>query len=307
MNKSIITSLAAASFIFAGQAALAADAPKTLEPQQHGEVYTSEQLFIKDVDSAGGGKGILHGEFAFRREQALPKDAIKEIGWMTLKPGTSIGLHSHTDNEDAYLIISGRGVFTDSEGNTHQVGPGDVTIARRGQSHGLANQTMENLVFLDIIAKNDAAKPLGEGENKDQQLYTTDKFIVNNLVQFSGGLGITQGKVAFLKSQSQLDNAFTEIGMATLRFGTSIGKHEHTDDENAYIILYGKGVYTDSSGQEHVLKPMSMAIASPGQSHAIRNDSMDDLVFITVTAKNHNAGGQSAGAEAAAEAAAEQQ
>ena len=306
MNKSIITSLAAASFIFAGQA-MAAEAPKTLEPQQHGEVYTSEQLFIKDTENLAGGKGTIHGEYPFRREQALPKDAFKEIGWITMKPGTSVGVHSHTEDEDIWMIISGRGVFTDSEGNTHQVGPGDVTIARRGQSHGIANQTMENLVFLDIIAKNDAAKPLGEGENKEQQYYPASGFTVNNLVQYSGGLGITQGKVAFLKSQSQLEHAFSEVGMATLRFGTSIGKHEHTDDENAYIILYGKGVYTDSSGQEHVLKPMSMAIATPGQSHAIRNDSMDDLVFITVTAKNHNAGAQSAGAEAAAEAAAEQQ
>lgn len=33
------------------------------------------------------------------------------------------------------------------------VGAGDMTIARPGQTHGLANLGKEDLVFLDIIAK----------------------------------------------------------------------------------------------------------------------------------------------------------
>ena len=49
----------------------------------------------------------------------VPKDAMPEtvsssatremVGWMTLKPGAYIGTHAHKDNEDAYLIISGKG------------------------------------------------------------------------------------------------------------------------------------------------------------------------------------------------------
>ena len=62
---------------------------------------------------------------------------------MTLKPGAYIGLHAHKDNEDAYLIVSGKGVFTDGNGNAWVVGPGDMTLARPGQSHGLANLSKE--------------------------------------------------------------------------------------------------------------------------------------------------------------------
>ena len=35
---------------------------------------------------------------------------------------------------------------------------GDITIARPNQSHGLRNEKDEPLVFLDIIAQNNALK-----------------------------------------------------------------------------------------------------------------------------------------------------
>lgn len=286
MKKIIVTSIAAAALVLSGQAALAADPPASFEPQKRSEVYTSDQLFIRDFDNFAGGTGSVRGEYAFVQEQALRRDAIRQIGWVTLPPGVSGGVHEHTDTEGVYVIVSGRGVFTDSEGNTHEVGPGDIAIARRGQKHGIASHADEGLVFIDIIAENDGAKVAGLDDTKSQQLFPVAKQTVNNLVQYSGGLGITQGKVAFLKADAKEGEAFTEVGMATLRFGTAIGKHEHQHDENAYIVLYGKGIYTDSNGQEHVLKPMSVAVAGLGQSHAIRNDSMEDLVFITVSARN---------------------
>ena len=67
MNKSIVAFALAASVLVAG----AAFAEVELKPQKHGQCYTAEQLFTKDVEGAGGGQGTLHGQFAFRREQAL--------------------------------------------------------------------------------------------------------------------------------------------------------------------------------------------------------------------------------------------
>ena len=124
---------------------------------KHGQCWTVNELATLDKVDVAGGKGTLHGEFAFIRDNARDEDAIKEIGFMTLKHGEFIGVHSHKDNEDAYLILSGTGLFTDGDGNTHIVRPGDMTIARPGQSHGLANLYSDELVFLDIIAKNGAA------------------------------------------------------------------------------------------------------------------------------------------------------
>ena len=91
--------------------------PAPAAPVKHGQCYTAEQLTVLDKQDVAGGKGTLHGEFAFTRDAALEDDAIKEIGWITLRHGEFIGTHTHKDNEDAYLIVSGHGVFTDGDGN----------------------------------------------------------------------------------------------------------------------------------------------------------------------------------------------
>jgi len=117
------------------------------------DVFTKEELIKANKESAGGGKGTLIGEYAFTRDKALKDHAIKEISWLTLQPGDSIGFHKHTTNEDTYIIISGRGTFRDKDGKDVPVKPGDVTIVRKGESHGLVNSGTEPLVFVDVIAE----------------------------------------------------------------------------------------------------------------------------------------------------------
>lgn len=117
------------------------------------DVYSKEQLVTQNRDAVAGGKGTLYGQFAFKRDAALKNQAIKEIGWMTLQPGDSIGLHRHETTEDSYIIISGTGTFTDTDGKHYIVKAGDVTIARKGQIHALANTSNEPLVFIDVIAE----------------------------------------------------------------------------------------------------------------------------------------------------------
>ena len=147
-NKRILLVCIAAWAILAGTAfAEVAD----------GQCYTRENLLTWDRENVAGGKGTLFGQFSFTRNQATKDQAIKEIGWMTLQPGSSIGLHKHDANEDAYIIISGEGVFTDSEGKETFVKAGDITIARAGQSHALRNAGTEPLRFLDVVAQKDGA------------------------------------------------------------------------------------------------------------------------------------------------------
>ncbi len=117
------------------------------------DVFTKEELIKANKEAAGGGKGTLIGEYAFTRDKALKDQAIKEISWLTLKPGDSIGYHKHTTNEDTYIIISGRGTFKDKDGKDVAVKPGDVTIVRKNESHGLTNTGTEPLVFVDVIAE----------------------------------------------------------------------------------------------------------------------------------------------------------
>lgn len=117
------------------------------------QLYKKEDLKTWDREKVAGGEGTLYGKFSHTRNDA-PKDwAIKEIGWMTLKPGASIGMHKHEINEDTYIIVSGEGVFTDTAGKETPVKAGDITIARKGDQHALKNTGKEDLVFLDIIGQ----------------------------------------------------------------------------------------------------------------------------------------------------------
>ena len=67
------------------------------------QVYKKADLAEWNRENAAGGKGPLLGRFAFNRHQTGAQDAFREIGWLTLPPGASIGEHKHTDNEDVYI------------------------------------------------------------------------------------------------------------------------------------------------------------------------------------------------------------
>lgn len=274
--------------IFALMLVLLAASTAFSEPVKHNQCYTTDELTTLDKENVAGGKGTLHGEFAFIRDTALESDAIKEIGFMTLKHGDFIGTHEHADNEDAYLILSGTGIFTDGLGNAWIVKPGDMTIARPGQAHGLANLYKDDLVFLDIIAKNSGAKLDEIKANQTPQFFPSEKLFEKNVEHAGGtGEGILYGKFAFRREQADDNQAIKEIGCMTLKPGDSIGFHKHEDNEDTYIILSGTGLFTDSKGNEYVVGPQSVTIAVVGESHALKNTGKEDLIFIDLIAKNH--------------------
>ena len=145
MSSTSRTALAALTLIAAAVASVSGIA--------HAEVYPKESLIKANKQDAGGGKGTLMGEYAFTRDMPKKDEAIKEISWLTLKPGDSIGYHKHINNEDTYIIISGTGIFKDKDGKEVPVKAGDVTIVRKGESHGLTATGTEPLVFVDVIAE----------------------------------------------------------------------------------------------------------------------------------------------------------
>lgn len=84
----------------------------------------------------------------------IPDDdgAITMASRIELEPGASIGFHEHSDDEEVYAIVSGKGVFTDGTTET-EVNPGDILLTRKGMSHSLKNSGNSNLVFFAVIAK----------------------------------------------------------------------------------------------------------------------------------------------------------
>ena len=135
---------------FAALVLLALAVPASAEQQ----VYDKEQSITWNRENVGqNGVGTLFGQYPFNRNTAPKEFIIKEIGWMTLQPGALVGMHKHETNEDAYIILSGEGVFIDTDGKEYSIKAGDTTMARPGQSHAIKNTGKEPLVFLDVIAE----------------------------------------------------------------------------------------------------------------------------------------------------------
>jgi len=74
-----------------------------------------------------------------------------------LPPNTSIGVHTHTDDQEYYYIVSGSGVMK-LDGEEHDVTDGDITIVFPGGSHGLANRSAEDLRIIVISVSVHGAK-----------------------------------------------------------------------------------------------------------------------------------------------------
>jgi Mannose-6-phosphate isomerase len=69
---------------------------------------------------------------------------------MTLKPGCSIGPHSHSMETEYYYILSGSGIVSEADGEK-AVRKGDLVITGGGASHAIRNSGNEDLIFLAAI------------------------------------------------------------------------------------------------------------------------------------------------------------
>lgn len=100
-----------------------------------------------------GGVGEAQCLFAIPRGEGPAESRFKMVGKMTFDAGASIGFHTHDTDEEIYIILSGKGVYTEDDGSRHEVGPGDVSLTMRGQRHGLEVSKEGPLTLLALIAE----------------------------------------------------------------------------------------------------------------------------------------------------------
>ena len=72
------------------------------------------------------------------------------FSYMNLKPGCSIGEHTHHNETEYYYILSGSGFVVEKDG-VKRVAKGDVVITGDGESHSIENDGTEDLSFIAII------------------------------------------------------------------------------------------------------------------------------------------------------------
>jgi len=246
------------------------------------QFYPQAKFITWDREGLGGGTGTLWGKFAFTRNDGDPNWVIREIGWLTLNPGDSVGLHAHVDNDDAFIMLKGTGEFIDSTGKVSQVNEGDIMIAHGGQKHAIKNTGTVPLVFLCAISK--PAASIDRAWIPEQQLFLKADLKTWDRVDVGGGKGTLGGKFAYTRNESKTFPIY-ELGWLTLPPGTSIGQHAHTDNEDFYVIVSGTGNFIDAAGKKTKVREGDITTVRPGQSHGLINTGKTDLVFINVIAR----------------------
>lgn len=84
-----------------------------------------------------------------------------------------------------------------------------------------------------------------------------------------------------LLDSTDMGNHLRIFSNFTLKKGCSIGEHTHNGETEYYFILSGTGIVSEKDG-EKVVSSGDLVITGNGESHAIRNDEEEDLVFVAI-------------------------
>lgn len=73
------------------------------------------------------------------------------VGLNAFEPGQEHALHAHDDQDKAYLVTEGSGVFL-LEGRELAMTAGDLLVAPAGMPHGVRNTGSSRLLVVAILA-----------------------------------------------------------------------------------------------------------------------------------------------------------
>lgn len=105
----------------------------------------------EDLDHCHDGIGAIHWTCVLDDKDPGGR-VVNFIHDDILPPSTSIGVHTHENDQEYYYIVSGNGVMT-LDGKEHDVAAGDITVVFPGGSHGLANRSATDLRIIVISVK----------------------------------------------------------------------------------------------------------------------------------------------------------
>ena len=122
-----------------------------------------DKRLLTSVPSFYNGKGTMHMRVVW------PTECFKTnwgfVNHYLLPPGNSVGYHRHNVMEEVYYILSGRGRMTVDDA-TYDVKAGDAATCLLGGSHGIYNNSGEDLELISIAVALEKGKydgtPLGD-------------------------------------------------------------------------------------------------------------------------------------------------
>lgn len=102
--------------------------------------HAAEIAEIQPAPHGGDGETVAAPYF---RDAPSPPFVFRQ---RTLRPGASIGLHVHS-NDEVYYVVAGRGQLT-LDGKVHALRPGTAVLTRTGSTHSLRQEGQDDLVIV---------------------------------------------------------------------------------------------------------------------------------------------------------------
>lgn len=204
------------------------------------------------------------------------EDFESNFRWVDLcivTPGAEIGVHEHLVDDEIYVILKGNAIkiVNDEEA---QVGPGDAILLKCGGSHGLRNESDQevHVLVIDLLA------PL---ERNQRMLLRNISDVPMRTKKSMGGVG--QIQVGDIFTGDELGGAWDFVQCVKLPPGSAIGVHQHEGDEECYYIIDGRGLMA-VDGEEFLVGPGVASLCRSGSSHGVVNNSDGDITILVAQA-----------------------
>ena len=114
-------------------------------------IKKNSELHCDVIHDCHDGSGPLECAVLLEQDETAMK-RVKFVHRDVLPPGTSIGSHAHENDEEYYIFTKGKGVMI-LDGREHAVEAGELTAVFPGGSHGVRNDSDDELHLLVICVE----------------------------------------------------------------------------------------------------------------------------------------------------------
>lgn len=97
-------------------------------------IKRSNEFRKENIPNLKDGDGVIKIENFFEESDFYGIGRL--FGISIIEPGCSIGLHSHIGEQEAYYILEGEALYDDN-GTECTLKPGDYSLCKDGESHGI--------------------------------------------------------------------------------------------------------------------------------------------------------------------------
>ena len=111
-------------------------------------IARNDALQVEIREGMRGGKGSVKIEPWFKPDAFGAK--VRLCARLTIEPGSSIGSHTHTGEDEIYLVLAGSGLIQEN-GEWVPIRAGDAILTGKGGTHGVENNGAEPLVIAAVI------------------------------------------------------------------------------------------------------------------------------------------------------------